>query len=448
MAAGTDITHPVSALEAAYKPMSLEPLPVCTVKDNGVAVDNSNNTSNSINNNNNNDSSFMEKNRKDREAQGASRPPRPNPISAPPTASVVRRSASTARLTSLSSSSALDSDEMERPPVDLVDRSPKAEYVPVIRSGGWMNQGYRQSMEDTHLRVDNLVTWHAESSHRGEAIPHARNGPGAFYGVFDGHGGKEAADYVRENLLINFLKDKSFPTCLGDAVRNAFYKTDLAFYQEYCHNQECTAGTTALTAIVFGRNLLVANAGDCRAVLSKRGKAVLMSRDHKPEEEKVRIESVGGYVYDGYLNGQLAVARALGDWHMTGLKELRSEVSGRHTSGGPLSGEPELQHAELSDEDEFLVIGCDGLWDVFTSQGAVDFARRSLQAHNDPERCSRELVDEALVRHTTDNLTVVTVCFSREPPPTLVQPRAYVPRFRRSISAEGLKELQKQINEN
>lgn len=96
MAAGTDITHPVSALEAAYKPIPLEPLPVCTIKENGVAVDN-------------NDPSIVEKNRKDRETlQASSRPPRPNPNAAPPTASFVRRSVSTARLTSLSSASDLD----------------------------------------------------------------------------------------------------------------------------------------------------------------------------------------------------------------------------------------------------------------------------------------------------------------------------------------------------
>ncbi|KAL3695402.1 hypothetical protein R1sor_009478 [Riccia sorocarpa] len=395
MAAGTDITHPVSALAAAYKPMSLERLPVCTVQENGVAVDNSNSNGNS------NDSSFMEK------RSGVKNGLKSRWL-------IVFPSGKVSAVTQVDEMNSTERLTLERFQSDLVDRSQEMEYIPVIRSGGWMDQGCRHSMEDTHLRVDNLVTWHAESSHRCEAIHHPRNGPGAFYGVFDGHDGKEAADFVKENLLINLLEDEAFPTSLNEAVRNAFYKTDLALYREYCHNQECTAGTTALAAIIFGRSLLVANAGDCRAVLSKRGRAVLMSRDHKPDLEKVRIESAGGHVDDGYLNGQLSVARALGDWHVAGMKELRSEVSGRHVSGGPLSGEPELQHAELTDEDEFLIIGCDGLWDVFSSQNAVDFARRSLQAHNDPERCSRELVNEALARDTCDNLTVVTVCFSRE----------------------------------
>lgn len=176
----------------------------------------------------------------------------------------------------------------------------------------------------------------------------------------------------------------------------------------------------------------MANAGDCRAVLCRRGKAIEMSRDHKPvsANEKMRIEECGGYVYDGYLNGQLNVARALGDWHMEGMKGQ---------DGGPLSAEPELMKTRLTEEDEFLIMGCDGIWDVFRSQNAVDFARRRLQEHNDPVTCCKDLVDEALKRKSSDNLAVVVVCFQLKPPPNLVVPRG---RVQRSISAEGLKELQ------
>lgn len=176
------------------------------------------------------------------------------------------------------------------------------------------------------------------------------------------------------------------------------------------------------------RTLHIANAGDCRAVLGKRGRAVELSRDHKPNcnSERLRIEKLGGVVDDdGYLNGQLSVARALGDWHMKDPKG----------STCPLSAEPELQEMTLTKEDEFLIMGCDGLWDVMSSQCAVTIARKELMAHNDPERCSRELVQEAIKRRTRDNLTVVVICFSPDPPPQIEFPRS---KFRRSISAEGL----------
>lgn len=180
------------------------------------------------------------------------------------------------------------------------------------------------------------------------------------------------------------------------------------------------------------RSLLVANAGDCRAILSRHGIAVEMSKDHRPScvTEKIRIESLGGYVDDGYLNGMLGVTRALGDWHIEGLKEGEK--------GGPLSAEPELKLATLTKEDEFLIIASDGVWDVFRNQNAVDFVRRRLQEHNNVKLCCREIVEEAKKRGAIDNLTVVLVCFHLEPPPSVVVQRG---RVRRSISAEGLQNL-------
>lgn len=173
--------------------------------------------------------------------------------------------------------------------------------------------------------------------------------------------------------------------------------------------------------------MLIANAGDCRAVLGKRGRAIELSKDHKPNctSERLRIEKLGGVIYDGYLNGQLSVARALGDWHIKGSKG----------SNCPLSSEPELEEIVLTEEDEFLIMGCDGLWDVMSSQCAVTMVRKELMQHNDPERCSKVLVKEALQRNTCDNLTVVVVCFSEDPPPKTEIPKSHK---RRSISAEGL----------
>ena len=188
-----------------------------------------------------------------------------------------------------------------------------------------------------------------------------------------------------------------------------------------------------LTIHALDRSLLVANAGDCRAVLSRRGIAKEMSNDHRPDctKEKTRIESLGGYIDDGYLNGELGVTRALGDWHLEGMKGVGERV-------GPLSAEPELKLVTLTKEDEFLIIGSDGIWEVFSSQNSVDFARRRLQEHNDVKLCCKQIVEEAIKRGATDNLTVVMVNFQTEPPPQVLVQRT---RVRRSISAEGLQSL-------
>lgn len=301
----------------------------------------------------------------------------------------------------------------------------KPEFLPLIRSGAWADMGFRGSMEDVYICADNFV-----HDYGGKNLI---EGPSSFYAVFDGHGGKHAADFACQNLPKFILEDDDFPTQIDRVISSAFAQTDTAFAEACNLDANLASGTTALTALVIGSSLVVANAGDCRAVLCRRGKAIEMSRDHKPIciRERKRIETCGGYVYDGYLNGQLNVARAIGDWHMEGLKHQHG--------GGPLSSEPELMTTQLTEEDEFLIIGCDGIWDVFMSQNAVDFARRKLQQHNDPLLCSKDLVNEALKRKSGDNLSAVVVCFQSEPPPNLVVPRG---RVQRSVSAEGLKELQ------
>ncbi|KAL9326137.1 hypothetical protein ACSQ67_006782 [Phaseolus vulgaris] len=298
-------------------------------------------------------------------------------------------------------------------------------FVPTLRSGEWCYIGERTSMEDTHICIGDLTKKFGNNVLSEEAI--------SFYGVFDGHGGKSAAQFVRDHLPRVIVEDADFPLELEKVVTRSFLETDAEFARTCSIESSLSSGTTALTAIIFGRSLLVANAGDCRAVLSRGGRAIEMSKDHRPlcMKERKRIESVGGYIDDGYLNGQLGVTRALGDWHLEGMKEMNGK-------DGPLSAEPELKLLTLTKEDEFFIIGSDGIWDVFRSQNAVDFARRRLQEHNDVKQCCKEIIEEAIKREATDNLTVVMVCFHSEPPPPVVVER---PRVRRSISAEGLQNL-------
>ncbi|XP_052205004.1 probable protein phosphatase 2C 2 [Diospyros lotus] len=308
-------------------------------------------------------------------------------------------------------------------------------FVPSIRSGSFADIGNRKYMEDEHIRIDDL------SAHLGSFFRCPR--PSAFYGVFDGHGGPEAAAYVRKNVTKFFFEDSKFPQTsevddaflveVENSLRKAFLLADLALADDI--GVSSSSGTTALTALVLGRNLMVANAGDCRAVLCRRGEAIDMSRDHRPNyaSEKRRVEELGGYIDDGgYLNGVLSVTRALGDW----------DVKSPHGSASPLISEPEFNQTILTEEDEFLIMGCDGIWDVMSSQDAVSLVRRGLLRHDDPEQCARDLVMEALRLKTFDNLTVVVVCFS-----SLDLRGQSPPRQRRlrccSLSAEALNNLRR-----
>ncbi|KAL3531558.1 hypothetical protein ACH5RR_010880 [Cinchona calisaya] len=146
-------------------------------------------------------------------------------------------------------------------------------------------------------------------------------------------------------------------------------QADLALADD--RNVSSSSGTTALTALIFGRLLMLANAGDCRAVLCRKGQAIDMSQDHRPSyaSEHRRVEEPGGLIDDGYLNGVLSVTRALRDWDM---KLPRGSAS-------PLIAEPEFRQIVLTEDDEFIIIGCDGIWDVMSSQQAVSLVRCGLR---------------------------------------------------------------------
>ncbi|XP_020598909.1 probable protein phosphatase 2C 47 [Phalaenopsis equestris] len=309
----------------------------------------------------------------------------------------------------------LDSSGGTAPELDLItldaapdfsEESTLVEFIPSVRSGSFTDIGPRKSMEDEHIRIDDL------SGYLGSVFTCPT--PSAFYGVFDGHGGPDAAAYIKRHAVRFFFEDAKFPNAsqadtvflesVENSVRNAFLQADLALADD-C-TVSTSSGTTALTALIFGRILLVANAGDCRAVLCRKGEALEMSQDHRPiyAVECKRVEESGGFIDDGYLNGVLSVSRALGDWD---VKLPKGSLS-------PLIAEPEFRQVVLTEDDEFLIIGCDGIWDVMSSQHAVSIVRRGLRRHDDPERCARELVMEALRLNTFDNLTVIVVCFTSE----------------------------------
>ncbi|KAI0369720.1 protein serine/threonine phosphatase 2C [Pilatotrama ljubarskyi] len=145
------------------------------------------------------------------------------------------------------------------------------------------------------------------------------------------------------------------------------------------------------------RVLYCANAGDARGVLCRAGRAVRLTYDHKgtDKQEAKRIMDAGGFVMSGRVNGVLNVTRSLGD---SSMKEF-------------VVGSPYTTETELSEEDEFLILACDGLWDVVSDQAAVELVRGIA----DPRKAAEELLDHAYRNYSSDNVTVLVVRF-RDPP--------------------------------
>lgn len=145
------------------------------------------------------------------------------------------------------------------------------------------------------------------------------------------------------------------------------------------------------------RVLYTANVGDARIILCRSGKALRLSYDHKgsDENEGRRIANAGGLILHNRVNGVLAVTRALGDTYIKSL-----------VTGHPYTTETVIQ----PDMDEFIIIACDGLWDVCSDQDAVNLVRNVP----DPAAAAKMLVDHALANFSTDNLSCMIVRLDRE----------------------------------
>jgi serine/threonine protein phosphatase PrpC len=261
---------------------------------------------------------------------------------------------------------------------------------------------------------------------------------GRFAAVFDGHGGGGVSSYLRDRLYEKFQQHMrayesdhdesgnhgssytSYPSIPSQvaAFRLAFDEVE----KEVCMNEDLQyQGSTAVAVAVHEdadgtRTLLSANVGDSRAILSRRRRAIDLTRDHKPndEREKARILGMGEHIeWDHYCKvhrvRNLSLSRAIGD----------------RFAKPAVSGEVEIKRFPVVEgADEFILLASDGLWDVMSSQDVVSFVHKRLSAPlkfgnqaGDAERAmdarrrnmSRFVANEALKRGSGDNVCVVMV---------------------------------------
>ncbi|GFS44679.1 protein phosphatase 2C family protein [Actinidia rufa] len=174
-----------------------------------------------------------------------------------------------------------------------------------------------------------------------------------------------------------------------------------------------TSGSTACVAAIRNNQLLVANAGDSRCVISRKGQAYNLSRDHKPdlEVERERILKAGGFIHAGRVNGSLNLARAIGDMEFKQNKFLPAEKQ-------IVTANPDINTVELCDDDDFIVLACDGIWDCMSSQQLVDFVREQLNTESKLSLVCERVLDKCLAPSTAggegcDNMTMILVKFNK-----------------------------------
>lgn len=283
-------------------------------------------------------------------------------------------------------------------------------------------QGWRTEMEDAHLcHVDTEKQIYV-------------------FGVFDGHGGKEVAKFAAQHFFDVLKENASFKEKKYEqALMETFYEIDemllkpehkkeLKMYKadkkpgdkketlsakDNDEAFESNAGCTANVALMIGNDLYVANAGDSRCVIAEGGKCEELSIDHKPDNdgEKTRIIKAGGSVYNGRVNGNLSLSRALGDFDYKGQTKLPKDEQ-------LITATPEIKHKVLSSASEFLILGCDGIWETLPTEKIVDFVRERLAEKKNLKDVVESLMDTLLAKDTTvihglDNMTCIIVEFKK-----------------------------------
>uniref|UniRef100_A0A8C6WF06 Protein phosphatase 1E n=1 Tax=Neogobius melanostomus TaxID=47308 RepID=A0A8C6WF06_9GOBI len=239
----------------------------------------------------------------------------------------------------------------------------------------------RRKMEDKHVIIPDFNTLFNIQDQEEQA----------FFAVFDGHGGVDAANYAATHLHVNLAHHESFSEDLGEALYRAFRYTDEQFVKK-ASREHLRCGTTGVVTFLRGRTLHVAWLGDSQVILVRRGQVVELMKPHKPdrEDEKKRIEALGGCVIwfgTWRVNGSLSVSRAIGD------NEHKPYICG----------------------DDYLILACDGFWDTVGPEEAVRVVSDHLSENTgDTSMVAHKLVASARDAGSSDNITVMVV-FLRDP---------------------------------
>jgi len=298
-------------------------------------------------------------------------------------------------------------------------------------------QGWRASMEDAHICESELGFSDL-----------------ALFGVFDGHGGSEVAKFCKEMVPSEVVRQLASlqvqggssgsaapaPTkeensnIFGQALTKMFNRMDSMLQEESDREFVSSSqpkdsegglrsrvdiavsdsiraqlsdgganhvGCTAV-CILISRNLVVcANAGDSRAILCRRGEVVELSHDHKPNNdiEQSRISAAGAtvvavprgqhYVYR--VNGKLNLSRSIGDLEYKQRHDLPPEKQA-------ITSTPDVITAELKKGDEFLVLACDGVWDVKSNEDVCDFVGKRISNDVPIHIIAEELLDDCITK--------------------------------------------------
>jgi len=283
---------------------------------------------------------------------------------------------------------------------------PPTQTVALVSVAQDPNEEFRSYMEDGHHIVDPFI----QRGSRG------KEDQWSYFGVYDGHGGRQEVDYVEAKLhevVLAELQQQSLEKGVHQPIRNsltaAFRKIDGQLAMLGAWESGCTCTVALAHRHATGLTLHVANVGDSRAVVIGSTSAKRLSVDHRACDaaEAKRIVEEGGIVRRGRVGGQLSVSRSLGDHHLK-------------SSG--VSCVPDITSYDVGDSHA-LVIASDGLWDALEDDEAREVVGGCIEAAVAQggsqqaiatylrEHAAQTLVERAKARGSRDNILALVAFF-------------------------------------
>jgi serine/threonine protein phosphatase PrpC len=256
----------------------------------------------------------------------------------------------------------------------------------------------------------------------------------ALFGVFDGHGGREVAVWCHnhyQDILTNSqnkIQDSSVEEWLrtsflavDDELRKPEGQNELGDLRraqppakppifeildrskpkdgESQSNEDLPLDSIGCTANVMMidrelNKIFVINAGDSRCTMGRGGACVEMSIDHKPESQTEidRITKAGSEIVEGRVDGNLNLTRSLGDLKYKQREHLKPEEQA-------ITANPDVYSFDLTDDIDFIIMGCDGIWERKTNEEMVAWVYETMLKKKDQNNTQqlKETVSELLL---------------------------------------------------
>nr|CAB3265077.1 protein phosphatase 1A-like [Phallusia mammillata] len=294
---------------------------------------------------------------------------------------------------------------LDKPKVEKQNEGGKGNHLEYAVSS---MQGWRVDMEDSHtakLQLPKLPGW-------------------SFFAVFDGHAGSKIAEYSSQHLLDVIMEHEEIKKIengaeeneklIEAAVKQSFLELDKKMRTiSDARNGFDRSGSTSVCVLISPKRYYFINCGDSRGLLCRNSAVQFATADHKPSnpQERDRIQKAGGSVMIQRVNGSLAVSRALGDYEYKNVEDK-----------GPteqlVSPEPDITAIDRSTkEDEFLVLACDGIFDVSSNEELVQYISSRLAITDDLTSICNDVVDMSLNKGSRDNMTLVLLGLPAIPKP-------------------------------